>query len=340
MAGKEPTPGNVKAFEELRLGDLRGRDVSRDVVVIPVAPCENHGAHLPTGTDLYVSDDLSERVARKYAASRPDGHVLVYPCIPIGSAAIRGTGSVKITSRQLRRSLIFLCGRFMRQGYRRFVLISVHGGVPFAGALDAVCRALNSKGARAVAPTAAIAIRCYRGDYNERIRAAGVMISDEMRGLFIQDLHGGFLETSMMLAIRPDLVGDRYQTQPPIIAKRRWWISILEKAVVSAARVMPISQETKEAVALGARVGAIDFSWIVTGRLDGYHGAPALASAELGHALLESVSADIAASIDQVFEGKTDPEAFRSAAWLFSWAKGIAACVGVLILALIFLSLR
>jgi len=246
---------------------------------------------------------------------------------------------VKITSRQLRKALTYLCGRFMRQGYRRFVLISAHGGVPFAGALDAVCERLNRRGAKAAAPTAAIAVKCYQGDYIEPLRASGVTIPKELEGLFLQDLHGGFLETSMMLAIRPDLVGD-YRTQPPILVKKRWWIALVEKAVVALARRLPISENLKEEISLGAKIGAIDLSWILRGRLEGYHGAPAFADAALGDALLDLVAADVTTAMEHVFDGKREPEAFRSSARLFSWAKGFGAGIFVLAFAMIFLALR
>jgi len=155
---KTPLPQNVKRFGNLRLNDLEDRDVSKDILIVSLGPVENHGRHLPTGTDVYISEEIARRTAGLYAKERPDAGILLYPTIPLGSAAIRGTGSVKVTSRQLKRSLIFLCGRFMKQGYRRFVFISAHGGVPHVGALDDVCRVLNGRGAKALAPAARVAI--------------------------------------------------------------------------------------------------------------------------------------------------------------------------------------
>lgn len=333
-------PPNVLALENMCLSDLRGRDVSRDVVVIPIGPLENHGTHLPIGTDIYIAEELAKRTASRFAVVEPDARMLIYPAITVASATIRGTGSFKVTSRQLRAALNTLCGRFMMQGYRRFVLLSGHGGVPFVGALDAVCDALNARGARAIAPCAKIAGHAYQGAYIGRIRALGAPVPDDAAELFEQDLHAGFMETALMLAIAPELVGDRNRSVPRLYAPRRAWLDAVQRAVVALARVLPLKPRTREGVVSGSKAGAVDLSWIIRGRSEGYLGDPAGANAEFGEALLEVMAEDLAGYLIDVFHNGADPADYRSGAYLFNRLKWIGLSLLIVAAALVCLSIR
>ncbi|MBZ0270752.1 creatininase family protein [bacterium] len=333
-----PLPANVARFEELCLADLAGRDVSADIVVIPLAPCENHGTHLPTGTDIYITDAISRRAVHRYAITHADERVILYPTISLGSATIRGTGSVKVTSRQLRRALTYLSRRFMKQGYRRFVFFSAHGGVPHSGAIDDVCAHLRGRGALAIAPGAQAAVRAYRGEYADILAARGVELPGGI-DLWQNDLHAGCLETAMMLAIAPHLVRPGYKTQPPVYAPRRAWLSAIERGLVGLSRRLPLSDDLKTEIALGARVGAIDLSWILRGRLDGYHGEPALATPEFGDALLSVIGDDLAEAMEEVFHRGADPAAYRSSAYLFEWLKNLGIGLALVVVALLAVSL-
>ncbi|MCZ7582380.1 MAG: creatininase family protein [Deltaproteobacteria bacterium] len=143
-----PLPPNAFRYENLRLDDLRGRDLSKDIVIIPVSPCENHGTHLPTGTDIYITEEFARRVAGIYGARHPETRLLLYPHITVGSATIRGMGSVKITSRQLRRGLLFLCRRFMVLGFRHFVFFSRRTAACRTRARWTTCAKCSARGAR------------------------------------------------------------------------------------------------------------------------------------------------------------------------------------------------
>ncbi|MCB9480065.1 MAG: creatininase family protein [Deltaproteobacteria bacterium] len=324
MSASDPVwPDNLIRLETIRLDQLRGRDVSQDIVILPLAPIENHGTHLPAGTDIYITDDLALRMGRKFAERHPGTRVLLYPTISVGAATIRGTGSFKVSSRQLRNSLRFLSKRFFKQGYRRYVFVSGHGGVGHIGALDSACAYLRGKGAEAIAPCASAVMKAYRGLYIPHCRETGVAWPDNLEFLFSNDLHAGWIETSMMLRLRPDLVSPDFTSVPPLFAKKFWWLSGLERFIVAVAGRLPISEETKAQVAIGAHVGALDLSWIIQGRLDGYHGAPALASAEAGEVILDVVTTDMAESMEHVFVHETQGVHGPSSAYLFKrlgWA--------------------
>ncbi|MCZ7582379.1 MAG: creatininase family protein [Deltaproteobacteria bacterium] len=197
---------------------------------------------------------------------------------------------------------------------------------------------LRARGATALAPGARAAVHAYRGEYVTRLRERGVPLPDGIEHLFQHDLHAGCMETAMMLAIAPDLVSPDYQKVPDLFAKDRWWLRGLSRFILGVARLLPLDQLTKDSLAIGTHVGAVDLSWIIGGRGAGYHGAPARATEALGEGLLGVVSEDLARAIEEVFLEGADPEAYRSAAYLFNWFKNIVFAVVVIVFALVMMS--
>lgn len=329
-------PKNVKFLAELRLDDLQNRDHAEDIILFHLGPLENHGSHLPAGTDIFITKEIAERLAIHYALDHPHAGIFVYPAIPIAGASIRGIGSVKVSSRQIGGDLYSLSRRYMKQGFRRFVFLSVHGGVPFVSALDALCRRLNRKGALAVAPLSKVAFNSFAGHYNERGRMITDKLPEGFDDLRHRDLHGGCWETSMMLASCPDLVGDRYRDTPDLFAPDRWWLKAMKKLIMATVRCLPLKAETKEAMAVGVDVGALDLSWIIQGRTEGYHGSPSRANVDFGNALIQISVEDIAACMHDVFEQGANPRKYRSGIYLFHYLKSAGAMMFFVAVAVLF----
>jgi len=53
----------MRQLEELTWPDLAGLDRARAVVFLPISPMEEHGPHLPVGTDFLIARALCERTA-------------------------------------------------------------------------------------------------------------------------------------------------------------------------------------------------------------------------------------------------------------------------------------
>jgi creatinine amidohydrolase/Fe(II)-dependent formamide hydrolase-like protein len=321
-------------YDHATLADLLITPVRDDVLVLAVAAPENHGPHLPLGTDAILSEEMARRVGAELADAYPTRRVWLHPTWPLGSATIRGPGSVKVPSRLLRRTLDAYLRRFVRQGFHHFVLLSAHGGVPHSGTLDDVCARLRRLGTparpvHAVAPSARVAGKAFFGGYAEAVRAAGVPLTDAEIAELIWDLHAGRLETSMMLAAAPTLVDAGFRRLPDIRPPERRWLRAVQRSLARWATRFAESDERREGMLHGLALGVEDLSWILRGRLEGYVGRPALASAVEGEALLAAVASDITHHVREVFDGRLDPLALRSAAFLFRWTVAIAAAVVV-----------
>ena len=161
-------------------------------VILPLGATEQHGFHLPLGTDTFRAAALAERLAE----SLPNA--LVAPALPIGcSDEHQGFAGLLGLDRETLASVIVDCARRMAGwGVGRVFILSAHGGN--GDALDlAVSRlAKEVPGLRVVVLGGATALceALLAVAAREGIAAAAV------------GLHAGEGETSEMLALRPDLV--------------------------------------------------------------------------------------------------------------------------------------
>lgn len=178
-----------------------GLDKTRTVLV-PFGATEEHGSHLPLGTDTFQAVD----VCRIVAGRRP---VFVAPAIPYG--VCRSTadhpGTLSISTDTLKALAIDIVRALYRQGLRCFVLISGHaGGTHNAALLDAGESLL-----KAIDPLEIAVVT----EYDLAAETGRAII--ETPG----DSHAGEIETSRMLYTRPDLVKGTAPCEFPAFPKHR-----------------------------------------------------------------------------------------------------------------------
>jgi len=189
---------------------VAGLAVTR-TILIPFGATEEHGPHLPLGTDTFQAED----VCRRLAEQRP---VFVAPAIPYGVCRSTGDhpGTVSLTTATIKALAIDLVRSFYRQGLRNVVLLSGHaGGTHNAALLDA------GEGLLAELPELRIAVVA---EYALASEAGKELI------VTVGDCHAGEIETSRMLATRPQLVKGSAPAEssafPKFILvrdKRRYW---------------------------------------------------------------------------------------------------------------------
>lgn len=107
-----------------------------DTVVIPLGSVEQHGSHLPIGTDCFTAQAVAEGVAQHFNA-------LLMPVLPISTCyehkGKKGSFWMRpITYYQMLEDVI-LC--MYEQGFKKVFLIVGHGGIFIA---DPVVRELNA----------------------------------------------------------------------------------------------------------------------------------------------------------------------------------------------------
>ncbi len=170
---------------------LRARADADAIVLLPVASTEQHGPHLATGVDTILCTEVCRRTAVKVATERP---IVVAPTVWMGLAehhvAFGGTFSVSLaTWHALLRDL---CDAVLRAGFAKILIVNGHGGN--MAALSALTTDLTRELEAPIATTS----------YWTKASQEGLIdaILEDQTGL----IHACEAETSMMMAVTPDLV--------------------------------------------------------------------------------------------------------------------------------------
>ncbi len=198
-------------IEELTMPEfVAGLERTR-TVLLPVGATEEHGPHLPLGTDTL----MAETVGRRITGRRP---IFIAPAIPYG--VCRSTsghpGTLGISTATLRALIIDVVQSLYRQGLRNVIILTGHaGGTHTATLLDAGEELLT------LLPELRIAVLT---EYTLAAKSGLEIIETR------DDAHAGEIETSRLLHSHPQLVQGsaprEYPTFPAGILvrdKRRYW---------------------------------------------------------------------------------------------------------------------
>lgn len=177
-------------WARLRAEDLRRRAEADAIVLLPLASTEQHGPHLATGVDAFLCGEICRRAARDLLGRGLEA--VVAPTVWVGLAEhhVAFGGSFTLSVATYHALLRDLAGSILRAGFRRIVLVNGHGGN--MSALNALSAELTRD------LEAPIATATYWLLAEEAFAA----ILEDQRSV----LHACEAETSMMMALWPDLV--------------------------------------------------------------------------------------------------------------------------------------
>jgi creatinine amidohydrolase len=161
------------------------------VIVFPVGATEQHGPHLPTGTDHFAVEHIARAGAAVAAAHVP---VVVAPTLPFGSSHhhIPFGGTMSLSTETYYRTVYELCEALILGAYRRIFILNGHGGNHELVQLVARDLALKH-------PVQMAAASYWNIAWDAFIEA-GAHLGARLPG------HAGFFETSLVMALRPDLI--------------------------------------------------------------------------------------------------------------------------------------
>jgi creatinine amidohydrolase len=186
-------------FAEMTYPQLREVSRPATLVVAPIAACEQHSRHLPTITDTVLVTGVADGVER-----RLPNEVLQLPTLWLGASAhhlrFGATLSAEVSTHI--DVLVDLLTPLLEDGYQRLLILNGHGGN-----ID----------------TMQTALRELQPEYRDRQLSAASywdLASQELANLAEGPRrtmgHACEFETSMMLALRPDLVRrDQIKDDPP-----------------------------------------------------------------------------------------------------------------------------
>ena len=198
-----PTAAQVLRVAELNTEQIRALDRVRTVVILPGGILEEHGPHLPSYSDGYFNERLSQAIAEAVAA-RPGWAALVFPQIPLGTGGANEIGrkyvfpgTYAVRSTTLRSVFMDLASELGEQGFRWVFIVHGHGAPNHNRMLDQAGDYFHDTYAgQMVHLCGLMPVLSAGGDALDKAALAEDGLS----------VHAGVGETSTMLFLRPDLV--------------------------------------------------------------------------------------------------------------------------------------
>jgi creatinine amidohydrolase len=159
------------------------------IAVLPLAATEQHGPHLPLGTDVMIAEAYLARVRARLAADLP---VTFLPTQPVGISTehIDFPGTLTLPTGVALKTWTAIGESVARAGIRKLVMVTSHGGN--SAAMTLVAQDLRAFHRMLVVSTSWSRFGCPDGLFEP----------DELR----HGIHGGAVETSIMQAAHPTLV--------------------------------------------------------------------------------------------------------------------------------------
>lgn len=180
-----------RRWQDLTTEDFRALDPTRTVAVLPVAAIEQHGPHLPVSVDATINAGVVDRAMSRAPADLP---VLLLPMMPIGKSNEHQAfpGTLTLSAETLIRLWTEIGESVYRAGARKLLLLNSHGGQPQI--MDIVARDLRVR----------LGMFVVTAGVHGLWRAEGMFSEVELK----HGIHGGAVETSIMMHLAPDLVRD------------------------------------------------------------------------------------------------------------------------------------
>ena len=186
------------------------------VVFLGIAPIEEHGKHLPIGVDVFETNAWINLAIKNLNQTLPKYCFCKLPTIPFGFADMGiFPGNIHVSREMIFEMTYSALTDIANWGVKNIIIISGHADPLHTIAIEQACEAINKeRGLMAMAPMGSI-FNCEQKGIS---RKSSAMI-EEKRKLFPNDFHAGWIETSSMLEIAPELVNPNYKDRPDVSIK-------------------------------------------------------------------------------------------------------------------------
>jgi len=188
-------------WEKMTVREIREYLAKRKSVIVPLGVTEQHGYHLPTCTDSMLAREVCKRVGARTG-------IIVAPTLNMSFSGGQLPGTININP----NIMGLLVGEVLRslavQGVRNIFVVLGHGGSENMRALDNTLKLLLRDD-----PAFREVMICFAPYWR--------YVKEFHEGFERRDWHAGYVETSAMMAVAPELVQmDKLAMDAPAPAER------------------------------------------------------------------------------------------------------------------------
>lgn len=193
MDKKTEDKGNVKRIllSEMKWSEVEELRKRVDLAILPVGANDNNGMHGPLGTDTIVASGIAKKIGELSGC-------LVAPAVPWGNSTVQMgfPGTIHVRCSVLSELIRDICLSLAAHGFRRILIINGHLANNWP--INSIGHELREEG-----------ILMVMIDWWRVMQHVGM---DLAKSKYLPAGHGGEMNTSCVMAFRPDLV-DLYKAQ-------------------------------------------------------------------------------------------------------------------------------
>jgi creatinine amidohydrolase len=183
------SPLPPRDWTDIHWPDMAGTAPARWIAVLPLAATEQHGPHLPLGTDVMIAQAYLARVRELLPEKVPATFLPLQP-VGISTEHIDFPGTLTLPTEVALKTWMALGKSVARAGVRKLVMVTSHGGN--GAAMTLVAQDLRAQHGLLAVTTS----------WSRLSGPEGLFSAEEVR----HGIHGGAVETSIMLARYPESV--------------------------------------------------------------------------------------------------------------------------------------
>ena len=191
----------VRYWPEMTVKEMREALEQTRTALVPMGITEQHGHHLPLDTDTLVALEICKRAAARTGA-------VVAPEIRYAYSGGELPGTINIPTYVVSQLVVETLRELARQGFLNLIIVLGHGGSENTQAVDEAADMFQ----RINPHLDEVAVAVYKYFF----------ASETTKKAFEEgDFHAGWFETSLVLAVRPELVRmDEIELDEPEIVRR------------------------------------------------------------------------------------------------------------------------
>lgn len=259
----------ILLFEELSWKQIGQLPRDKTIFFLPISPMEEHGPHLPVGTDLLAIQEATNESIKKLGRDRSELTYVLLPSVPLGFCKFNTDfpGSISTKGKIIRNVIVSIGESLGGHGFKYLVICTFHMAIVHLKGIYSAMNKLESKyDMKIVEP---ISPYFYNKEADKREPKLGFDTSKEV--------HGDFRETSLMRYLYPYLVDESYK------------------------KLQNIYRDIKPLESLGKTFKEL-------GLEDGYIGSPAKADVDYGRWYFNEMVNAITQATLNLYEGKKNLE--------------------------------